>query len=189
MPGTPKPIIRPGFSPHWTTVIQGLEFGAMAQNMSNAGRNQGNVLDRYGNTTGLNGTDLNQTVTIGAGWLTSPLGPYPDGPLAGVTVGTGLTGSGFAVQQNLATGLITTTAGSTSGSITTVHSGTFAANQMIGAADIADPTLGTPVPAIAPGTYISSITGSGPYSVTLSQKAVESGTQLFCAAAVFSQLT
>lgn len=189
MPGTPKPVVDPRYGSHWTPVLQAIHFGQQQQNLSNAGRNQGNVLDRYGNTTGLNGTDLNQTVTIGAGWLTSALGPYPEGPLAGVTVGTGLTGSGFAVQQNLATGLITTTALSTGATITLLHSGTFAANQMIGAADIADPTLGTPVPAIAPGTFIASITGTGPYTVTLSQKAVESGTQLYCAAAVFSQLT
>lgn len=173
MPGTPKPTIDSRYGSHWTPVVQALHFGQSQQNQANAARPQGSILDQYGNTVELWGSNLSQNVTIGASFG-SP----------GVQVETGIASgvAGRAYQQSLATGNITTTQGSTSATLTHVDSGTFANGMVIGAANVSDPMLGTPTPAIVPGTTMT-VSGT---SITLSQNAAESGTALFCAACYFT---
>lgn len=145
-------------------------------NQLTAGSTQGNLLDGAGNTIEVAGTNLSQTVTIGAA-----AGPSGN---AGVMVGTGLTGAGRAFQQGLVTGRINLTAGSLSATLTTSPTG-WLGGMVIGAADVTDPSSGTATPAIVPGTTISLASGT---AITLSQPAAESGTGLYCAACFWRTL-
>ena len=174
MPSYPAPVGRNGgLPPIWNAVFQTMQ--ALNSRVAGAiqGAVQGNIVDQYGNAVEIAGSNLAQTVTIGASF-----------GQAGVLVGTGVTGAGRAVQQNLATTTITLTKGSVSA---TVASGAGLSHPMvIGAADVSDPTSGLATPAITPGTTIGSITGT---AVTLSAPAAESGTGLFCAACVFTPIS
>jgi hypothetical protein len=179
MPGTPLPVAGP-LGPWWTatlTAIQTLQQQAKALKASQA---TANITDAYGNTIELSGTNLSQIVTIGASF-----------GQAGVQVGTnlplsaGIPQSGRAKQTNLATGTITTTAGSTAATLISTASGTFTSGQVIGAANVSDPSSGIATPAITPGTTFT-ISGA---AVTLSQNAAESGTAIFCAAANFTRIS
>lgn len=181
MPGTPKPTVDPRYGSHWTPVIQALHFGQSQQNQANAARPQGSILDQYGNTVELWGSNLSQNVTIGASFGNP-----------GVQVGTGIASgtAGRAYQQALATGKITTTATPHGGSppYTATFTqpagsiGTFATGMTIGAADVTDPLSGTPAPVLTPGTTILGISGS---TVTLSLPLPETASDVFCAACFF----
>lgn len=173
MPGSPKPVIDPRFGPAWTPPIQALQAQKQQALGLNAGATQGNIPDQWGNITQLSGSNLNQTVTIGASH-----------GVAGVQVGTGIPSgtSGLAVQSGPAITTITLTKGSTAATVGTVIGAALSPGQVIGAADVSDPSSGTPTPAITPGTTIDAISGT---SVTLSEPAAESGVGLYCAAAKF----
>lgn len=172
MPGTPKPIVDPRFGAFQTTMIQAAQRQQGQAAALAAGATQGNLVDQYGNTTQVSGTNLNQTVTIGA-----------SSGQPGVLVGTGVPNgtTGTATQGALATGTITVTQGSTSATLASTISGLFAAAQVIGADTIPDPTTSVLTSAIVPGTTFT-ISGT---SITLSQAAAESGT-VFCAACTFT---
>jgi hypothetical protein len=172
MPGTPKPVVDPRFGPAWTPVLQNAQANKQQAAALNSGAAQGNLLDQYGNTIQVSGSDLNQIVTIGATFGQS-----------GVQVSTGLPSgtAGLAVQSGPTTTTITLTQGSIAATVGAV-AGALAVGQVIGAANVSDPSSGTATPAITPGTTIAAVSGS---SVTLSQGAAESGTSLFCAASRF----
>lgn len=175
MPGVNPPVGQgPGGIPViWNTVMQGIARSAARLAALESARYAGApLIDAYGNTLEISGTNLAGVVFIGASH-----------GQPGVQVGTGLTGTARAKQ----TGLVTTTITLTKGSFAaTVASGTgLSAGMVIGAANVSDPSSGTATPAITPGTTIQAITGT---SVTLSQKAAETGTGLFCAACNFTKL-
>lgn len=172
MPATPRQVGREGGLPPFITAllqsIQGLQDRVRALEV---GTQQTNIIDQYGNTIVIAG-QLNQTVTIGAAY-------QQPGVQVGTTLpATGQPNAGLAVQQNLATGTITTTAGSTTATLNSTASGTFTNGQVIGAANVTDPSSGVATPAITPGTTFT-ISGS---TVTLSQAAAESGSAIYCAA-------
>ena len=178
MPGTPAPVGHRGpLDAWWAAILGGLESQASRIAALESGSTQGNLVDGSGNTIEVAGTNLAQTVVIGANLYASPA-------TAGVQVGTGLTGSGRAKQANLATGTLTTTKGSTAATLVSTASGTFTNGQVIGAANVSDPSTGIATPAIVPGTTFT-ISGA---AVTLSQAAAESGTALYCAACNFTRL-
>lgn len=174
MPGYPLPTGRnAGLPIFWNSILQALQQHSQQIAALYAGSTQGNLIDGYGNTIEVAGTNISQVVTIGASF-----------GQAGVLVGTTLTGAGRATQRGLVTTTITTFAGSMAA---TVASGSgLSMGMAIGAADVSDPSSGVATPAIVPGTTISSITGT---SVTLSQNAAESGTGLFCAACKWELLS
>jgi hypothetical protein len=173
MAGIPKPVVDPRFGPAWTPMLQAAQAAKQQTMALNSGAPQGNLLDQWGNTIQVQGSNLAQTVTIGASH-----------GVGGVLVSTGIpTGtSGLVVQSGPAITTITLTAGSTAATVGTVTGAGLAVGQVIGAADVSDPSSGTPTPAIQPGTTIAAVSGT---SVTLSQDAVEAGTSLYCAAARF----
>lgn len=173
MAGVPKPVVDPRFGPAWTPIIQGQQSQKQQAAALNSGATQGNLLDQWGNTIQVSGSNLNQIVTIGASH-----------GISGVQVGTGIQSgtAGLAVQSGPAITTITLTAGSTAATVGTVTGASLAVGQVIGAANVSDPSSGTPTPALTPGTTIATLSGS---SVTLSQPAAESGTALYCAASRF----
>ena len=179
MPGTPRPVGASGGLPViWSSLIQALRSHDDRISALEGARAT-SVFDENGNTYEISGTNLAQTVTIGANI-------YASSPVAGVRVQTGLTGAGRAQQTGLATGTVTLTAGTNTATIVT---GSFIAGQQIGAANVTDPSSGTATPAIVPGTVIASIAGS---TMTLTPPSgytfavAESGTGLYAAACSFS---
>ena len=173
MPYPPAPVGNNGpINPFWNAIFQKMQHMGMSVGALQQGRGQGNVVDQFGNATEVGGTNLDQIVVIGAVFLQG-----------GVQVGTGIANgtSGRAYQANLATGTITLTKGSTSATLDSTIGGTFTSGQVIGAADVSDPSSGIPTPAITPGTTFT-ISSS---SITLSRVAAESGTGLYCAACNF----
>lgn len=182
MPGSPAPVVDSRFGPHWTAVMQALQSLQQQVAALASGASQTVLTDQWGNAIVILG-QLNQVVTIGAS-MANPAIP----PIAGVQVGTGLPNAagkpnvGIAIQQNLLTGHLTTTAGSKTATIVDGLSG-LAVNMVIGAANVTDPSSGVATPALNPAlnppTSVSAISGS---TVTLSQNAQESGTGLYCAA-------
>ena len=135
------------------------------------------VLDQYANACLIIG-NLNQVVTIGAGWISGS-------PVVGVEVGTGLTGFGLAYPSAFAHTTITTTGGSTSATV--ASSSGFVNGMQIGATVYeVPPSLGSEQPPnyIQPGT---TMTFSGT-SVTLSQNALLSGSGLLCCVVTWTQL-
>ena len=174
MPGTPEPVgDGPNGMPKFVwAIIQGLTRTTQATSQLNAGSTAGLIVDQYGNAVEVSGTNLNQVVTIGASH-----------GQAGVLVGTGQSnGTAGRVKQSA---LHTTTVTLTKGSATATLAGSGPANgQVIGAANVTDPTTGIATPAITPGTTVSS--GGGTTTLTLSAVAAESGSGLFCASATFS---
>ncbi len=171
MPGTPAPVGPDGPMPTFiSSMLQSIKNLQKQVSGLTQGAQQTNIVDQYGNTLLVVG-QLNQTVTIGAAQ-----------GQAGVQVGTALPASGkpnvgLAIQQSLVTTTITTTSGSTSATVASATG--LGLGMVIGAANVNDPTSGTPTPAITPGTTISAISGT---TVTLSQNAAETGTSLYCAA-------
>lgn len=179
MPGTPRPSgSNQGLPVIWNALVQSMR-SHNSRIAALEGARTPSVFDKNGNTLELSGTNLSQTVTIGANI-------YAATPVAGVRVQTGLTGAGRAKQAGLATGTVTLTAGTNTATIVT---GSFTAGQQIGAANVTDPSSGTATPAIVPGTVIASIAGS---TMTLTPPSgytfavAESGTGLYAAACSFS---
>lgn len=172
MPGTPKPIVDPRFGAFQTTMIQAAQRQQVQAAALAAGATQGNLVDPYGNTVEVSGTNLNQTVTIGAAHA-------QPGVLVGTGIANGITGR--AIQSGLATGTITVTQGSTSATLNSTTAGVFGGNTVIGAANVTDPGSGLATSAIIPGTTYT-ISGT---SITLSQAAAESGSGIYCAACAF----
>jgi hypothetical protein len=176
MPGTPKPVADPRFGPHWSAVLQAIQANTARTAAQASSPTRGNVFDQYGNTVELSGANLNQIVTIGAVW-----------GQAGVQVSTGLANgsAGRARQENLATGTVTLETGTNVATVDATVSGTFAIGQVIGAADVSDPTSGLATASIVPGTVIGSVSGA---TLTLTPPSghtdavAESGTGLYCAA-------
>lgn len=170
MPGTPKPVGASGGLPVvWNAVTQ--KFQSLDSRVTALeGAHTPGVFDKWGNAVEVTGSNLNQIVTIGASHT-----------VAGVKVATGIADgtAGRAVLSGPATTTITLTRGSTSATVGTVTGASLAVGQVIGAANVNDPSTGTATPAITPGTTITAVSGS---SVTLSQGAAESGTNLYCAA-------
>lgn len=172
MPSTPQPIIG-NMGIVWTPVVQALQTGKQKAANLAASAQQTNFFDAYYNCTTVCGTNLNQVVTIAATHMQG-----------GVEVWTGIANgvSGMAVQTALAIGTLTVTKGSTAATLTSTASGTFSGGgNVIGAIDASD----NDVLSTMPGTTYT-ISGT---SVTLSQPALESGTSLYCAQAVFSIVT
>lgn len=174
MPRIPQPVGQAGGLPAWwVAVIQAIKLTQQQVANLTAGATQGNLLDGNGNTVEIAGTNLSQTVTIGAAYQQP-----------GVQVGTNLTGAGRAKQTSLATGTVNVTKGSTSATLASTTSGTFTSGQVIGAANVSDPSSGVATPAITPGTTFT-ISGS---AITLSQPAAETGTGLYAASCNFTRL-
>lgn len=174
MPGTPEPTGRGpnGLPPFVWALVQAVRNQGMSISQLVAGATAGVIPDQYGNAVEVAGTNLNQVVTIGASH-----------GQAGVQVATGIASgtAGRVKQSSLHTTTVTLTKGSTSATLAV----SGAANgQVIGAANVTDPSSGVATPAITPGTTVSS--GGGTTSIVLSQAAAESGTGLFCAACTFS---
>lgn len=185
MPGTPKPVVDPRFGPAWTPIIQGQQANKQQAAALNSGAQNTNIVDGLGNAIIIVG-QVNQVVTVGAVY-----------GQPGVQVGTGFPipgddprvspTAGFVANfsNSFCWGTVTTTAGSNSCSFTIdpASPGTPGTGRQaqIGAANVSDPSLGTPTPAITPGTYVNAVSG-GPsvYTVTLSQNAAETGSGLYC---------
>lgn len=170
MPGTRRtqgnngPIPKP-----WNDLAAAISNNAT---LSQATAVQGSTitLDPYQNACRLTG-NLNQIVTIGAGWITGS-------PVQGVAVGTGLTNYGEAYPSGFAHSLITTTKGSTAATLTGGTSG-FTNGYQIGATIYETPPTSdatAPPNYIAPGTTYT-ISGA---NVTLSSAALLTGSGLYC---------
>lgn len=191
MPGTPKPVIDPRFGTAWTPIIQNAQTQKQQAAALNSGAQSTNILDAYGNAVFLLG-QLNQVVTEGATF-----------GQAGVLVGTGFPKSGSDPRVNPNAGIIgrkdifwgtaTITAGSTScafaadGASPVLSLSDSGSTTQIGAANVSDPSTGTATPAIAPGTYVNTISGTSPnFTLTLSQNAQETGSGLYCVICMWS---
>lgn len=173
MPATIKPAGSNGPIPAWwNAVLQAMQQMQADIKALQSGQQNTTLVDANGNAIVIIG-QLSQTVTIGA-----------QSGVAGVQVMTNLSGVGVCVQQELATGTITVTAGSTAATLNSTTGGTFSSGLVIGAANIDDPSSGTATPAIVPGTTFT-ITGS---AITLSQQAAESGSGILCAACQWTSL-
>ncbi len=175
MPATPQPASGP-LGPVWTPILQSAQMQKQKSANLAAAQQQGNLFDQYMNCVEVAGSNLNQIVVIGA---------YTFDPAeanGGVLVWTGIANgtAGRAVQTGLATGTLTVTKNSTAATLTATTSGTFSgSSHPIGAVD----AVGNDV--LTPGTTYT-ISGT---AVTLSKVALESGTSLYCASAVFSIVT
>ena len=135
-------------------------------------------LDQYQNCCLIIG-NLNQIVTIGAGWITSS-------PVQGVEVGPGLTNFGLSYPSGFAHSLVTTTKGSTTATLTGGTTG-FTNGYQIGATIYETPPTSdstAPPNYIAPGTTYT-ISGS---TLTLSVAALLTGSGLYCCSALWNQL-
>lgn len=193
LPASPKPIFDARYG-HLTPIAQALAFTQQKVSQQNAGANQGMVVDSNGNCTEVYGANLNQVVTIGS---TATTGGPTGKPGVLITTGIAQGVAGRAVvysgssgaPRTIPTGKIDLTAGSTAATLESpVYTGTFLSGLLIGAANVTDPSSGLATPAITPGTTISSISGTGPWSIVLSAPAVESG-HVYCAAATFQLIT
>lgn len=177
MPGTPAPVGERGvLGPWWNAIMSAIQTLQGQVAALQAGAQQTNVVDQYGNVIVIVG-QLNQIVTIGAAFQQP-----------GVQVGTALPAggqpnAGLAAQVGLIITTATLTKGSTSAAVGT---SSLSNGMVIGAADVSDPSTGLATPAITPGTTISA--GGGTTSLTLSQAAAESGTTLYCAACFWRSL-
>ena len=181
MPGSPQPVGQNGsLGPWWNAVISALTSLQQQVASLKGGATQGpNIVDMFGNTVEVSGTNVDQTVTIGASHgqagvqVMTAIGT-PAAPIAGRAIAQNAAAD--VTKPPWVTTTITLTKGSTTG---TVASATGLANGMvIGAANVSDPSTGIATPAIVPGTTFT-ISGT---TVTLSQAAAESGSGLFCAA-------
>lgn len=178
MPGTSPPVGVSGpLNPWWNAVISAIRELQASVKALQAGAQQTVTVDQYGNAVIISG-QLDQIVTIGAGF-------QQPGVLVGTNLpATGQPNAGLAVQQGLATGTITVAAGSTGATLDSTISGAFTSGQVIGAANVSDPTSGLATSAIVPGTTFT-IVGS---AITLSRPAVETGSGLYCAACSWRSL-
>ena len=177
MPGTQPTLGADGTIPTpFTAIAQSLQsIGALTN--SNATQTGIVVLDQYQNAPVIIG-NLNQVVTIGAGWISS-------NPVIGVEVGTGLSGFGIAYISAFAHTTIALTEGSTAATV--ASSSGFANGMVIGATVLEAPPMSD---STAPPNYIepgTTMTFSGT-SVTLSEDALLSGSGLYCCVATFSKL-
>jgi hypothetical protein len=166
MPGTPTPIVGP-MGPVWTPVVQALQNHKQAAKGLAAAQQQGATYDRWMNTVTLSGSNLDQTVTIGAVWqcagvqVQTNLGS-PSAPVAGIAKQTNLvTGTVAYVGPNntpTLTAGVTCAASSNSATLDSSLAAAWAgcAGYVIGAADLDDFT-----DAIVPGTVIASIATTG----------------------------
>lgn len=193
MPASPKPIFDARYG-HLTPVAQALQFTQQKVAQQGAGANQGMVVDANGNCTEVYGANLNQVVTIGSTATTGGPSGKP-GVLITTGIAQGVGGravvySGTSLNpRTIPTGKIDLTQGSTAATLESpTYTGTFVSGLLIGAANVTDPSSGLAKPAIVPGTTISSISGTGPWSIVLSAPAAESGS-VYCAAAIFQLLT
>lgn len=169
MPGTPRPVVDPRFGPAWTPILQAAQNAKQQTMALNSGAQSINIVDQYGNTLEIAGSNLNQIITRGAAFMQP-----------GVLLGTGFS-SGTAGRAAVHTELITTvtlTAGSTAATLGSAALGTLP----IGAADVSDPSTGLATPAIVPGT---NAIATGSTSITLSHPAAESGSGLYCVLAAW----
>lgn len=173
MPGTPRPVVDPRFGPLWTPIAQGIQLLNQQAARIIASKQNQILPDQYGNAVQLSGS-LDQIVTEGASF-----------GQPGVQIWSGFSAgaSGLAVVNVFVTGTITLTAGSTSA---TASTSSFGNGLPIGAANVTDPSTGTPTPAITPGTVVSS--GGGTTSLVLSLPAAETGTGLYCVQVGWDQL-
>lgn len=176
MPGSPQPAGADGpISPWWNSILQAIASLQQQVSLLTQGATQNQIIDGVGNTVEVSGTNLAQTVTIGASLLSSGTQP-------GVQVQTGLTGAGRAGLTGLKTPTITLTKGSTSA---TVSSATGLSNGMaIGALSVAPGISTGYVQALTPGTTFT-ISGT---TLTLSSPALVSGSGLFCACCLWQLL-
>jgi hypothetical protein len=160
-------------NPFWNATLQAIKTNQQRVNALTAGAQATNVTDQYGNTIQVTGPSLNQVVTIGASH-----------GVAGVQVWTGIAAgtAGIAVLSGPSITTVSLTKGSLSATVGSVTGAALAVGDVIGAANVSDPSSGIAESAIAPGTTIDTVSGS---SITLSQGAMESGTGLYCAAAKF----
>ena len=177
MAGTQPTLTNDGPIPAaFTSIAQALRSNASLAGASAVQQNS-IALDAFGNASLIIG-NLNQVVTIGAGWITGS-------PVVGVEVGTGLTGFGLAYPSAFAHTTITTTAGSTAATV--ASSSGFVNGMQIGATLYeVPPSLSASQPAnyIQPGT---TMTFSGT-AVTLSQNALLSGSGLYACVCTFTEL-
>lgn len=176
MAGTPQPVGKNGPLPaFWNATFQAINQNTQQNVAQMSGRNQGIVVDQYGNALEIYGSNLDQVVTLGAAFT-----------IPGVLIWTGFGpgSAGRAVINVFVTGTITLTKGSTAA---TASTSSFGNGLPIGAADVTDPTTGFATPAITPGTTVAS--GGGTTSLVLSQAAAESGTGLLCIQASWSLLS
>jgi hypothetical protein len=179
VPGTPQPVGRNGpFGPFWIATFTAIRNTNQQVNALTAGAQATNVTDQYGNTIQVTGPSLNQVVTIGASH-----------GVAGVQVWTGIAAgtAGIAVQSGPATTKINLTKGSYSATLASgVTGAALTVGQVIGAANVSDPSSGVATAALTPGTTITAVSGQTSGStVTLSLEAAESGSDLACAPARF----
>ena len=177
MAGTQPTLTNNGPIPAAFTAIAQAIQGNAALAGATAVQQNATVLDAYANTCLIVG-NLNQVVTIGAGWISGS-------PVVGVEVGTGLTGFGLAYPSAFAHTTITTTAGSTAATV--ASSSGFVNGMQIGATlHEVPPSLSASQPAnyIAPGT---TMTFSGT-AVTLSQNALLSGSGLYACVVTWTEL-
>ena len=178
MAGTQPTLTNNGPIPAvFTSIGQSLQANAALAQASAVQQNSV-VLDQFSNACLIIG-NLNQVVTIGAGWIAGS-------PVVGVEVGTGLTGFGLAYPSAFAQTTITLTAGSTAATV--ASSSGFVNGMQIGATLYeVPPSLSATQPPnyIQPGT---TMTFSGT-SVTLSQNALLSGSGLYCAVVAWTALS
>lgn len=151
MPGVLRPLSSDSGIPQIFSQILQQMNDTQAQLNGASTNTTRQTTDQYGNCVAIIG-QLNQTVTEGAAWNTVSASVY-----AGVSVGTGLTGSGIGYLQSYVT---TGTFSSGTNSITVTSATGFA----IG--------MGIAGPGIPSGTTISNVSGT---TITLSQNTTAAG--------------
>ena len=188
MPNYPQPAIGP-MGVVWTPITQAIQAHKQAVSNLRAQAQQDMTQDALGNMTSLRQTNLNQAVPLGSVVNTAnntPVNGFSKGQVPAAWVGTGLTGSGICKVSALATGLVTLTAGSTSATLVSTITGSFAGlGQTIGAY-VYNATTGVTSQAIQAPATTYTISGS---AITLSLPALLGGSSLYCVAVTCSKLT
>lgn len=183
IPNYAKPVGQSGpYDPAWNAVIGAIQRHADGIGVTkNQPRSTQTVTDMWGNSNEVSGTNLDQTVTIGAshnqqGVLVSTNIGTAGAPISGRAGATGV--RTFTLQ--LQAGATAATASSTAG---------LTAGMVIGALSVAPSQPTVPYPTslgLNPGTTISTIAGT---LISLSENALVTGTGLYAAACTWTQLT
>jgi hypothetical protein len=157
MPGTPRPVVDPRFGPAWTPIVQNAQ----------ATKQQAAAL-------------ADQIIIIGASFMQP--GVQVQATLS--FCNAGMLGQLAGEPFTYSSGLLSVTQGATSATASTNNGfgGGVEGGMVIGAANVSDPSTGIATPAITPGTTVTGVTGSGPWTIGLSEPAAETGTDIYWAA-------
>jgi hypothetical protein len=179
MPGTPRPVVDPRFGPAWTPIVQNAQATKQQAAALAGGAQSTNIVDQYGNTVVIMG-QLDQIIIIGASFMQP--GVQVQATLS--FCNAGMLGQLAGEPFTYSSGLLSVTQGATSATASTNNGfgGGVEGGMVIGAANVSDPSTGIATPAITPGTTVTGVTGSGPWTIGLSEPAAETGTDIYWAA-------